>query len=130
MGRYDDNDDDFDYLPLQRPALGDDRPHSRQGLVSLGIALVGGMCTATLVVAALVIDAQPVPLADEDLWMGLAGLVLLGCGVMSIAGIVLGMVGSMQSDRKPHFAILGAIANVLVLLGMFVAVCAGVLSDL
>src|SRR5438270_9081533 len=125
-------DDDFDdELDLGRYRGGFDRPHAGAGVTAavMGIvALVGGICT---VIAILVLDsAQPAPGPDDDVWMGLLALALLGCGTLSVAGFVLGLAGSFQSDRNPLFGIVGVVVNALAIIGMGIVVCLGVLSDM
>jgi hypothetical protein len=128
MGRYDLYDDLEDDIDVRR-WHGLERPHSGQGFASLVmgvIAAVGGGCATA--VAVMLDAAQQGP--DDELLMGLFVLLFLGCGALAIAGFVVGIAGSFQSDRKPILAILGAVLNGLTILGMATLFCIGILSDL
>jgi hypothetical protein len=70
----------------------------------------------------------PQPVVDDDPLLVLAGLLFLAAGVTGFAGLVLGFVGTFQSDRKPLYAILGLSLNAVVLFGMIVLICLGIFA--
>ncbi len=127
MARYD--PDDFDEeLDIRRQRGGLDRPHSGTGMAALVMGVVAAVGAACAVVIFVALDSAP-PGLDDDLWMGLAVLLFLGCGALAVAGFVLSLVGACQSDRNPLFGILGTVASALTLVGAAVVVCLGIFSD-
>jgi hypothetical protein len=131
MSRYYDEDDDLDdALDVRHRAFfQDDRRHSGPGVVAFGMAIAAGIGTGVAaVLAAIAMDVQP-PIADDDPLLVSAGLLLLISGVTSVAGLALGFGGTFQSDRKPLYAILGLSFNALVLFGIVVLICLGILGE-
>jgi hypothetical protein len=130
MGRYHSYDDLDDELDLHERRVSVDLPHSGIGMASFATALLAGVGAACAVIVLIAVDAaQQVPGADDEMWEVLAGLMFIGCGALAIAGFTLGLIGSFQHERQPTFAILGSVVNALVLVGMGIAVCAGILAD-
>ena len=127
MGRYDPDDDFDEELDIRRYRSGIDRPHSGAGVTAfaMGVIAMAGAIGAAVIIIAL--DAVP-PGPDDDLWLDLLELFLVGCGTLSIAGFALGLAGSFQSDRKPLFGMLGTVVNVLA--GVAILICLGMLTDL
>jgi hypothetical protein len=131
MSRYYDEDDDLDdgIDVRHRAYFADDRRHSGQGMVAFGMAIAAAIGTGiAAVVAIIAMDLQP-PVADDDPLLVLAGLLLLVSGVTGVAGLALGFAGTFQSDRKPLYAILGLSLNAVVLFGMVVLICLGILHE-
>lgn len=128
MGRYGTYDDFDDELDMRRLRVDRDRPHGGASVAAavMGVlGLVGAVCT-TIVIAAL--DAAD-PGPDDDMWMGMLALAMLGFGTLATAGFVLGLVGAFQRDRNPLYGIIGVVMNALTIAGMTVLICMGVLSD-
>lgn len=48
----------------------------------------------------------------------LIGLVIIGSSVLSLIGLVLGIVGVCQPNRRVVFAVLGTVLNVFIILGV------------
>jgi hypothetical protein len=127
MPRYDDDDDDnirigrFDDRPRELPQSG-------LGIASLFIAVVMGIGLFVLFGIVVVIAArQNGQLADNDPIAIVLGLGFIGGCAMAVIGLVLGIVGSMQPDRRGLCGILGSIFNALILLGVGALICAGLL---
>jgi hypothetical protein len=128
MGRYSNYDDFDDDLDLLRRPVRRDRPHSGIGIASLILAAVAAAVTAVAVALAICSQAmQPGP-DEEELLVGIAGLLVFGGGACTVAGLIVGLIGSFQSDRNPVCAILGAVANALTLFGMIFLVCFGIFA--
>jgi len=53
------------------------------------------------------------------------GLVAIGMMLMLLIGIILGVVGIFQSNKKKIFSVLGLIINLMILLGTIAAVIIG-----
>ena len=79
------------------------------------------------VAAAAIVEAknQNAPLPEEHPLMMVLGLGIIGSGCLNLAGLVLGIVGSCQSDRNSLLAILGAVFNALLMIGIMGLICAG-----
>jgi hypothetical protein len=132
MSRYYDDDDfdddDFD-LRYRRSARGP-RPHSGAGMVSFAMALLAVLGGVIATVLAVVLSMAVPPVADDDPVMIVTVLLFLGSLAMSFTGLVVGFVGTFQSDRNPTYAVVGLGVNAVVLLGMIALIVLGVLSDL
>jgi hypothetical protein len=131
MSRYDDEDDDLDdaFDVRRRAYFQDDRRHSGPGVVAFGMAIAAAIGTGiATVLAAIVMKAQP-GMADDEPLLVLAGLLFGLSAVTGFTGLVLGFVGTFQSDRKPLYAVLGLSLNAVVLFGMIVLFCLGILAD-
>jgi hypothetical protein len=88
-------------------------------VASFILSLISGLLLAIAVVAAGVMASRSGGELDEKSTEAMTA----GCGIivgmlMNIVGVVLGIVGLMQHDRKKVFAILGVTFNVLLLLGV------------
>jgi hypothetical protein len=127
MGYYDDDDDDLD---LRRYRTGGDRPQSGPGIASIVLGILAATGAAVvLVIAVLIEEMQGGQIADDDPEMLLLIGVFLASSAFSFAGLILGIVGSGQSDRNPLLGVFGLVLNSLVLVGLIFLICLGVLSD-
>lgn len=134
MPRYDD-DDDLDDLDIRRRRREDyrvreepprDRPESGMGIISLLISIVVGIgMFALIAIATAMTMNQPQPPRNDDPAMIIVGLGIIGgCG-LALVGLVLGVMGAMQSNRRGMCGILGSIFNGLILLGVGALMCIG-----
>jgi hypothetical protein len=128
---YDPLDDHFDEIrnPPRRPRRAYDyeydrgpKPHSGVGVASMclaGVAFVAYLIVAGLMVISEIHNANNnAPINDDDPIAILGGLGIVGAFTFNFIGLVLGAVGCFQSDRKPLYAILGAIFNGVVFVGV------------
>jgi hypothetical protein len=96
----------------------DDLPHSGVGIASFIVALFGGFIDAVLIVVAGLIELQhPGAIAPGSSQEALVGLFFCFGMLMGLVGLVLGIVGVCQVDRKKVFAILGLVLGALTLVG-------------
>ncbi len=133
MPRYD-NDDDLDDLDIRRRRRDDyrdreeprDLPESGMGITSLFISIVVGIGMFALVAIATAMTMnQPQPPRNDDPAMVIVGLGIIGgCG-LALVGLVLGIVGATQANRRRLCGILGSIFNGLILLGVGALMCIG-----
>lgn len=99
-----------EYLPPEP------QKHSGVGIASFIIGMVvGGVQLVLVVVAAAMVMGG----ASEDS----PQMMVVGCSFLvgmaaNLVGIVLGIVGAVQKNRKKVFSILGLTINALVLLGL------------
>jgi hypothetical protein len=127
---YDEDNDLDDSIDVRhRVYFTDDRRHSGPGVVAFGMAIAAAIGTGIATVLAIIVMEAPQPVADDDPLLVLAGLLFLACGVTGFAGLALGFAGTFQSDRKPLYAILGLSLNGVVLFGMVVLICLGILNE-
>jgi hypothetical protein len=121
--------DDYDYddIKLDRHEHGP-KSQSGIGITSLLISVVvGALLVVLIVVATLIAVGQNGQVNDQDPLAVVVGLgILFGLGG-ALVGLVLGVVGSLQSDRKILCAVLGAIFNTLILVGVIGLICTGVM---
>ena len=110
-------DDDYN---LRRPA-----PHSGMGVTSFIMALLTGTVTVATMIVAAIMGAQKGPLQGRDPAAVTIGLTIIGSGILSLVGAVLGVVGLFQPDRRTFFAILGIVFNLLVVVGICADVALG-----
>jgi len=87
------------------------------------------MAAAVAVIAIVLDEAQPGPDDEAVLTVILTGLFVCSGG-SSIVGLALGFIGCCQGERNLLFAILSVVLNLMVLMGLVVLVCLGVLSEL
>ncbi len=93
------------------------------------MAIVIGIAMFILVMIATIfaIRQNGAP-ADNDPVMGVVGLgIIVGCG-LSLVGLVLGIIGAMQPERRGLYGVLGSIFNGLILLGVGGLLCLGILA--
>jgi hypothetical protein len=113
--------DDYEFGPLK---------HSGLGIVSLTLAIGGGVMMAILIfIVAVLENSRPGGLDPETP----AGAALMGgfCFALLLAmiGVGLGIAGVCQSNRKTVLAILGLVLNGLILLGSGCLVLIGIASN-
>ena len=96
------------------------------GIISLLTSVITAMLIAVLFVVVVIISVGPNgPPPDNDPKMVMIGLGFLTCLGAALIGLVLGIVGSIQPHRGILCAILGAVFNALILLGVSGLICAG-----
>jgi hypothetical protein len=110
------------------PYADDDQPlkHSRLGIASFCLALVGGVIEFALLVVVAILDASDQGGMDEDSPQAiLLGAGLIGGGILCLLGLALGIAGLCEGRRKKVFAVLGVVMNVLAILGVGVVMLIG-----
>ncbi len=93
--------------------------HSGFGIASFAIAVIVGLLDFAIVVVAGIVDFSS-PYGEDDR-SPLAAPVVLGiCGsvFVSLIGLVIGIVGLIQSQRKRAFAVLGVVLCSLLIVGV------------
>ena len=127
MPRYD--NDDYEDIRLRdvRARERGPRPQSGLGMVSLVIAIVMVVAMLGLIgVAVVVTEKNGGQMNDNDPVAITLGLGIIGCLLITVIGLVLGLVGAFQSDRNPTLAIVGTVLNGVILLGVVSLMCLGV----
>ena len=71
------------------------------------------------------VDPQSLQDSPEAVGLGLASLGILGCLLLYLAGLALGVAGIIQRRRKKLFAVLGTVGNGIVLLGFVALIVLG-----
>ena len=113
--------------------------HSRMGIASFVIAIFTTVVILALFVASFAIvssefgnvqdpqslDPQSLQDSPAFAWLTLVGLGILGCLLLYLAGLALGVAGIVQRRRKKLFAVLGAVGNGVVLLGFVALILLG-----
>jgi hypothetical protein len=137
MPNHDEYDDRYagDYRPRRRSLDpyeedGPSREHSRFGIASFCLALVGGVMEFILLVIAGILEASAPGSMNEDSPQAMIlGAGLIGGGVLCLVGLALGIAGLCESRRKKVFAILGVVLNALAILGVGVVMLVGMMMD-
>ncbi len=112
--------------------------HSRMGVASFVIGILATVVLVALFVAGGVVAASafenvdpqtldPESVQDSPAFVGLAliGVGVLGCLVLFVVGLGLGIAGLMQRTRKRLFSALGTALNGLILAAMVVLFALG-----
>jgi len=96
-----------------------EKKHSGLGIASFIISLGTGVATFFLFAVLGAMEySKPGSLDEESPAAMMAGVLILGFVMADIIALVLGIIGALQKDRKPIFAILGSVLSGLALLGM------------
>ena len=98
------------------------------GIASFIIAVAVGFGMALLVVYAGVVEAStPGGMNEQSTMAMLIGFGALGGMAAAVLGIVLGIGGLVQRDRKRLFAVLGLVLNGLTIVGVAGLILVGLL---
>ncbi len=109
------------------------------GIASLVIAILATVVILALFVASFAIvssefgnvqdpqslDPQRLQDSPAFVWLTLIGLGILGCLLLYLVGLALGIAGLVQRRRKKLFAVLGTVGNGVVLLGFVALIVLG-----
>ena len=100
--------------------------HSGIGIASFILSLLCGLTLVGIIIVAMVIGARSGGELDErsPAVMAIGCSALLGLA-LTLLGLILGIVGIMQKDRKKTFAILGLIFNAVILVGTVALILVG-----
>ncbi len=103
------------------------KKHAGFGIASLVASLIGGLLAiATIAFGAYLELSQPNGLSEEEgMATMLIGFTIIGACGLHLFGIMLGVIGLLQYDRKKLFAILGMIFNLMVILGVGILIIIG-----
>ena len=89
------------------------------GIVSFGIGMASGLLAITLVVIAGMLEVStPGGMDEESPQAILVGFGLFGVVAMNFLGLGLGFAGLVQPSRSRALAVLGLMANMLVVFGL------------
>ena len=127
----------FDWQPYDAPKAPGDwarpdapRRHSGLGIASFVLALAVGFGEFVLVgIAGFMELNTPGGIDEESPVAILLGLLLFGGLAVAFVGLVLGIAGIIQGNRKHVFGILGVIFNGLILLGVLGLMVLGMMSE-
>jgi hypothetical protein len=100
------------YASLHAPPM----PYSGIGLASFIIGILIGIFELAMLVLAAVLAQQKTSSSSPVMEVAGCGM-LLGLAV-NLIGVILGIIGVRQADRKKVFAILGLCINAMTLLGV------------
>ncbi len=104
--------------------------HSGFGIASFVITLAAGTLEFVLIVIAGILETTTPGGIDEKSPIAmLLGAVLIGGLLINLMGIIFGIVGLCQRDRKKPFAILGVVIGSLVLVGILFVVIVGLAME-
>lgn len=96
-----------------------DLKHSGLGIASFIISLLVGVLLGGAIVAAGVMQVQrPGAFGPESPEAVVIGLGVCGGILAAVVGLILGIAGLCQNDRKKVFAVLGLVFNTLIILGV------------
>jgi hypothetical protein len=113
-------------IPVKIPAA---QEHSGLGIVSFAVSLATGAGAFLFVMIAGLAEASiPGGLPQDSPWMILLGLLIIGCMILNLAGIAVGIAAVLQKDRKRVFAVLGIVFNIVTLIGMLCLMLLGYLA--
>ncbi|MEO3943923.1 DUF4190 domain-containing protein [Gorillibacterium sp. CAU 1737] len=110
----------FGFSPVDGFSAPPAKPHSGLGIASFIMSIIGLVITIGSLAAIFSVVADNLDnLSDmEDSAMiaqlGLGGLGFLFAGILMLVGLILGIVGLVQKNRKKGFAIAGTIINAIV----------------
>ena len=112
--------------------------HSRMGVASFVVAILATVVLVALFVAGTVVassafeNVDPQTLDPESLQnspafasLALIGIGVLGCLILYVIGLGLGVAGLIQRTRKRLFSALGTALNGLVLAALFILFALG-----
>lgn len=100
--------------------------HSGFGIASFVLAVVSGTGEFVTVLAAGLIEATAPGCMKPDAPVAiLIGLLILGAAGLNVLGLILGIVGACQADRRRLFAGLGLACNGLLILGIAAMIIIG-----
>jgi len=100
--------------------------HSGPGIASLVMGLALALLVFCVFILAGVVEANTPGGMDEESPIAIViGLFILACMVGMLAGMILGIVGAVQGNRKKGMAVAGILINGLFLLGTAVFIVIG-----
>lgn len=104
----------------------EERKHSIPGIISTAIGIIAGAGIFTLfAVAGYIQVSTPGGVREDSPITIVIGLVAIGLLILFLTGIILGVVGVFQSNKKKMFSVLGLIFNSLILFGTVAAIIVG-----
>lgn len=92
--------------------------HSGVGIASFVISLIAIIILLGLILLAILTEAIGISADSQEILYLIIGFSAIILGLLSIIGIVLGIIGVFQEDRKRVFSILGLIINAVPVLTM------------
>ena len=102
--------------------------HSGLGIASLILSiLIGTTEFAMIVVAAIMESASTGGMDEESIGAIVLGLMILGGCVLAFVGLILGVAGLFQKDRKKVFPAVGTAFNAIILLAVVGLIIIGLL---
>jgi hypothetical protein len=104
--------------------------HSGFGIASFIITLAVGALEFVLIAIAGILEATTPGGIDENSPIAmLLGLVMIGGLLVNLLGMIFGVVGLFQRERKKVFALLGVLFGCLVFVGLLFVIIIGVAMD-
>ncbi len=102
--------------------------HSGLGIASLILSILIGTTEFVMILVAAIIESASEAGMDEDsVGTILLGLIMIGGCFLAFVGLILGVAGLFQKNRKRVFPVLGTAFNAMILLGVVGLVVVGLL---
>lgn len=98
---------------------------SGPGIASVIIALLSGLAEIILVVTAGIMESVTGGMDEDAIGTVILGLLVIGGVMLAFVGLVLGIVGLFQSNRKKIFPVIGTIFNFMIIAGVIFLVVLG-----
>ena len=100
--------------------------HSGVGIAAFIISLVMGFITFIVVVVAGILEtSSPGGMDENSVEAAVVGLLIIGCILVQLVALGLGIAGLVQKNRKKLFAILGTVFSGMTLLGVVLLMVIG-----
>ena len=107
-----------------------ERKVSVPGVISTAIAILGGSGIFTLfIIAGYLEESTPGGVPEDSPILVQIGIALVAMVALIFIGIILGIVGSFQSNTKKLFSVLGTVLNLVVFLGTIAAIIIGSMME-
>ena len=100
--------------------------HSGVGIAAFIISLLMGLITFIVVVIAGILESSsPGGMDETSIEAAVVGLLIIGCILVQLVALGLGIAGLVQKNRKKLFAILGTVFSGMTLFGVVVLMLIG-----
>jgi hypothetical protein len=86
-------------------------PHSGLGIASLAIAVATGLALLVLITIAAVLEGRPGGMPEDSPTTIIIGALAIGCLLVCLLGLALGIAGLVQQGRDKVLAVLGVVFN-------------------
>jgi hypothetical protein len=102
--------------------------HSGLGIAALILSILIGTTEFVMIVVAAIIESASEGGMDEDSVGAIVlGLIVIGGCFLAFVGLILGVAGLFQKDRKKVFPVLGTAFNAMILLAVAGLIIIGLL---
>ena len=106
-----------------------EQKHSGLGVASFVISVITAVLAFLLIVGAGVLEVTTPGGVDEESAVAIVvGLLIIGCMVIDLVALGLGIAGLVQRDRKKVFAVLGTVFSAATILGIIFVIMLGMMA--